>query len=54
MTTQENFNDFVNVIMQQRNEALNRLAEATAVNLSLQKQLNQESENAKNDENTTD
>lgn len=54
MPTQETINDFVNVIMQQRNEALNRLAEATAVNLSLQKQLNQESENAKNDENTTD
>ena len=54
MPTQETFNDFVNAIMQQRNDALNRLAEATAVNLSLQKQLDQESENAKNDENTTD
>tara|TARA_R100000306_G_C4366837_1_gene138059 strand:- start:39 stop:212 length:174 start_codon:yes stop_codon:yes gene_type:complete len=53
MSTQEEVNDFINILMQQRNEALNKLAEAMTTNVSLQRQISKENENADNTETST-
>ena len=53
MSTQEEVNDFINILMQQRNEALNKLAEAMTTNVSFQRQISKENENADNTETST-
>ena len=53
MSTQEEVNDFINILMQQRNEALNKLAAAMTTNVSLQRQISKENENADNTETST-
>ena len=48
MSTKEEINDFISILMQQRNDALNKLAEVTAASVSLQRQIAKEHENADN------
>jgi len=48
MATQEVMNDFIAILMQQRNDALNKLAEVMATNASLQRQMVKDKENADN------
>ena len=48
MATQEELNDFLTALMQQRNDALNKLAEVMATTASLQRQMVKDKENADN------
>jgi hypothetical protein len=48
MATQDQMNDFITILMQQRNDALNKLAEVTSLNASLQRQGAKDNENADN------
>ena len=48
MATQEEMNDFITALMQQRNDALNKLAEVMATTASLQRQMVKDKENADN------
>ena len=48
MATQDEMNDFITILMQQRNDALNKLAEVMATSASLQRQIAKENENADN------
>jgi hypothetical protein len=48
MSTEKELNDFISILMQQRNDALNKLAEVMVTNVSLQRQIAKENENADN------
>ena len=39
MATQDEMNDFITILMQQRNDALNKLAEVMATSVSLKRQI---------------
>ena len=53
MATQPEVNDFINVLMEQRNSALNALAETSAITASLKRQLEEATQNETDTENTS-
>jgi len=53
MATQPEVNDFINVLMEQRNSALNALAETSAITASLKRQLEEVTQNETDTKNTS-
>ena len=53
MATQPEVNDFITVLMEQRNSVLNALAEASAITASLKRQLEEVTPNETDAEDTS-
>tara|TARA_R110000824_G_scaffold134978_1_gene297984 strand:+ start:69 stop:233 length:165 start_codon:yes stop_codon:yes gene_type:complete len=53
MANQIDINDFINVLMEQRNSALNALAESSVITASLKKQLEEATQNETDNQDNT-